>query len=128
MRPLRLALLLAMIATSCGQATWGRAASADSGIEGTTVIGPICPNQPSTGSCANQPVAAGLVIRDKAGAVAIRYRTGPDGRFRLGLPAGRYTIEGDGTGNPGATRPRTVSVPSDHYVSLGEIVFDAGIR
>ena len=103
--------------------------SGDAGIGGIALAGPVCPvERPGDPACAPRPVAgATVVIRDAAGNEAATATTGGDGRYEVGLPPGRYTVEGlpvEGLmGNPA---PVEVEV-GEGFVTV-DLPYDTGIR
>lgn len=105
-----------------------RTSQGGSGMEGVTVAGPSCPIVAPGSSCADRPVAAELVVRDASGKEVLRFKSGADGRFRVDLPPGQYTL---GSPEPLAlpfTRPQTVTVIGGQYINVGNVHFDTGIR
>ncbi len=97
-------------------------------MEGVTVAGPSCPIVGPGSSCPDRPVAAELVVRDASGKEVLRFKSGADGRFRVDLPPGQYTL---GSPEPLAlpfTRPQTVTVIGGQYINVGNVHFDTGIR
>ena len=77
--------------------------------------------------CPGAPVATHLVVSDAAGAVAV-VDTGTDGRFRIALAPGDYTVRA--AARPaGIIRPATatVTVTANRFLSL-TLELDSGIR
>lgn len=100
---------------------------APQGIDGLALSGPHCPVQPSDGSCPDRPFQAWIKIRDRDGGVVTRVHSGEDGRFRVGLRPGIYTLD------PESGDPFPVGSEQDVEVAVGvytEVVvsFDTGIR
>lgn len=129
-------VLLALAAVSC---SWpgstptplpsGPAPSTTgSGIEGTTVSGPTCPNQPVRSACPNQPLQATLQVLGASGRVVVRFKSGEDGHFKVSLPPAIYTLGSADTGAQAHARPQTVTVVPGKYTQVGEVVLDSGIR
>jgi hypothetical protein len=116
-----LAILGLVLATAC---TGG--APYPSGITGTVLAGPACPGPARLESpCSDRPAAVQLVFL-KDGAQVASVPSFADGRFKVDLPAGRYTIRGAGTGFP-IVREMTVDVPADRHVDV-TVHADTGIR
>ncbi len=77
--------------TACGSSDL-LGPDAEQGIEGIALLGPICPVQSQDDPCPDQPHEAWVTVRNAGGTVT-RFRTGEDGRFRIGLRPGRYTLD-----------------------------------
>jgi hypothetical protein len=100
-------------------------AQGGSGVEGTTVT-TRCPVVTDTG-CPKYPLTTHVIVMNAAGPVAA-VDTGADGRFRIALTPGVYTIKA--TARPtGVTRPATttVTVVAGRFASL-TLDLDSGIR
>ena len=100
-------------------------AQGSSGVEGTTVT-TRCPVVTDTG-CPKYPLTTHVIVTTGAGPVAA-VDTGADGRFRIALTPGVYTIKA--TAMPaGITRPATttVTVVAGRFASL-TLELDSGIR
>ena len=121
-----------------------------SGIQGTVTVGPLCPvlphgspyppfpltplpmpvERPGILPCPDQPYEATLVFLDARGSQAARTASGPDGRYRVVLPPGPYTVvplppmEGLPWPRAGSI---TVTVPAGVFVEV-PIHYDSGIR
>lgn len=88
-------------------------------LQGTAVAGPVCPVEqvPPDPSCADRPVeGAEIVVSDAEGEAVAEVVTDADGRFRVSLPPGTYTL-----------------VPQPVAVAMGtappiEIVLEAGVE
>jgi hypothetical protein len=96
-----------------------------SGVEGTTVTNrcPVVTDPP----CPSIPLTTHVVVTD-GGTTVAAYDTGADGRFRIALRPGTYTIKA--TARPtGVTRPATTTfaVTAGRYASL-TLELDSGIR
>jgi hypothetical protein len=113
-------LLLALL-VACGAGT----ASADSGIEGTATYGPTCPVEQAGAPPCVRPYSGVIVISRGDKAVA-SVRSGADGRFRIALAPGAYTIGSTGTGLPFA-KPLDVVVRAHAFTNV-TVMFDSGIR
>lgn len=99
------------------------------GVQGLVTIGPLCPVASPLLPCPDQPYQATLVFLDGNGREVARTVSGSDGRYRIGLAAGAYTLVP--LSPPGAIFPRAGSVqvlaPADRYVTV-DIAYDTGIR
>lgn len=96
------------------------------GIAGVVLIGPQCPVQSVDNPCPDLPYQAWIDVRNSSGTVT-RIRSGADGRFRVGLRPGLYTLEPE-AGEPfPSAQAQDVEVLSDEYSDV-TISFDTGIR
>jgi hypothetical protein len=118
-----LAPLLGILLVGCG-AHGAVSQLPDSGIEGTVLVGPTCPVERAGSPCPDRPLATNLeVVRP---GVVVQTRSASDGRFRISLPAGTYTIRSHDTGPP-TLQPVEVTVPPHAFTSV-TLTFDSGIR
>jgi hypothetical protein len=116
--------------TGCaGSAIPGTPASsgADSGIEGIALAGPQCPVEIEGSPCPPKPIAIRVVVRDRSGGEVVTFQTAADGRFRVGLPPGRYTLSTADQAVLLFLKPTEVNVPEGSYVEL-QLDVDTGIR
>lgn len=105
-------------------------AHGESGIEGQAVISPVRPGPIREGQSSSAPYKTTLVVRGvNDGREVARFETGSDGRFRVTLPPGTYTV-----GPPeraGRFLPRgseeTVRVEPGRFAQV-TINFDSGMR
>lgn len=100
-----------------------------SGVEGAVTIGPQCPVQRKDDPCPDLPYAARLTILDSDGRVVAEVMSGADGRYRVALPPGEYTIvpaTPEASPFPFAT-PVEVIVVADDFTTV-DIAYDTGIR
>lgn len=118
------AILLAL--TACGTiAVLGP--GAPQGIEGIVLLGPQCPVQSLENPCPDLPHEAWIDVRSADGDSLTRIRSGPDGRFRVGLRPGQYVLDPE-SGNP-------FPIAGEQEVEVGDGVYtevivnlDTGIR
>jgi hypothetical protein len=66
-------------------------------------------------------------VFDSAGRQVTEARSGADGRFRVPLPAGVYTLKPQNEGVPPTAAEQTVTVDTGRVTRI-QIVFDSGIR
>jgi hypothetical protein len=134
MRLARVLLLLALVA-GCGDSavrTNGDAGggSSGSGIEGIVLVGPQCPVERADSPCPDRPLpdAEFRVVKRPSGDVVRTVRSGKDGRFRVALDAGDYTLEPvPGSGGFPFGKPTDVTVRAGAYTNV-TVSFDSGIR
>lgn len=98
----------------------------DSGVRGQVLIGPMCPVVREGTPCPDQPFQATVAVVDEAGVTLTAFRSGEDGRFRVALPPGRYTLVPQPDGIRHAPEVR-VEVPPGEFVEV-TVTYDSGIR
>jgi hypothetical protein len=97
------------------------------GIEGIALIGPQCPVQSEEEPCPDLPYEVWITVRRVGGGNVGRFRTGSDGRFRVGLHPGRYLLDPE-SGDPFPVgSSQEVEVSGGTYTEV-VIQFDTGIR
>ncbi|RLT27744.1 MAG: carboxypeptidase regulatory-like domain-containing protein [Chloroflexi bacterium] len=109
--------------------------AAESGIDGLVTVGPSCGPvaMPQQGGallpCPDKPYQATLVFLDSQGREQARVTTGTDGRYRVTLAAGRYTVLP--LNPPGQQFPRAstteATVTSGSFTTVN-VSYDSGIR
>ena len=127
--PLLLLILgaFALIAAQCDGDGNGNPPS--SGIDGLVTIGPVCPVERIDTPCPDKPHQATIVVQDEGGREVARVQSGEDGRFRLALAPGTYTLAPQSS-NPGGlpyAPEQQVDVRAGEYTQVS-IQFDSGIR
>jgi hypothetical protein len=115
----------ALVLASCA----GAPPAAGSGIEGRVTIGPTCPVVRADSPCPDRPYAAEIRVVAASGEEVARVRSGEDGRFRVDLRPGTYTLvpEGSSAKGPPHAEPETVTVSQGRYTQVS-IAYDSGIR
>lgn len=102
-----------------------------SGIRGSVLLGPTCPNPPSVGPegqvpCLT-PYAAELVVLDSEGKVITRVTSGADGTFQVDVPPGEYVVTPATNDSYPIAQPVSVQVVPGNYAEV-QINYDTGIR
>jgi hypothetical protein len=120
----RLLVAIVLLPALTGCAHGSTAGSSDSGISGVVLEGPTCPVERAANPCPDRPLSADLDVSGTAGTFHVR--SGSDGRFRVAVPAGSYTIRAAATGPP-TLRPVEVTVRAHSFTSV-TLTFDSGIR
>jgi hypothetical protein len=129
MRLIALVPLLALAAVLMAAQCDNGSTSTSSGIEGSVTIGPVCPVVRIDTPCPDQPYAATIVIDDGQGREVTRTKSGDDGRFRLALAPGSYTLvpqSPNGSSMPHANSQQ-VDVRDGAYTHV-DVQYDSGIR
>ena len=121
-----LGLGLALFVAGCGPSP---ATPLNSGIQGIVQVGPTCPVERINSPCPPRPMAATVVVRNNQGADITRFQSGADGRFKVGLAPGTYTLVGLPIGSSFLPRPipTNVTVVAGSYTSVN-VEYDSGIR
>jgi hypothetical protein len=92
-------------------------------------LGPICPVQSTLLPCPDRPYQATLVILDAQARESARATSGTDGRYRVTLPAGRYTVLPLAPGSTPYPRASAVEATvAAGFVTVVNIAYDTGIR
>ncbi len=99
----------------------GAGATTGSGLFGVVMRGPITPVCTTESPC-DAPAAGVTLLFRRSGAVAGRVVTGRDGRYRIALPPGLYTVRG-----PKRTTPLSAKVTSGRFTRQN-FEIDTGIR
>jgi hypothetical protein len=122
-------VVLLLAVTGCS-ADGGAGQPVDSGVEGRTMIDGGCPTISPDNPCPDVPLAAKItVVKDSDQSVVTTVQSGEDGRYRIPLAPGSYTLHADNlTGN---FLPRGIStrlrVDQGRFETV-VLMFDSGIR
>jgi hypothetical protein len=122
-------LALVSIAASCSGNDGADGVPLDSGIQGLVTIGPVCPVEQANSPCPDKTYAATIVVEDLDDNEVARAQSGEDGRFRVNLWPGRYTIvpHSPNEGAPPQAPEQQVEVRVGEYTQVA-IQYDSGIR
>jgi len=123
MRTWRFALLTGLLLAACLQTSQ----PADSGIEGTVTIGPMCPVVQEDVPCPDRPYQARLTVLTTSGEKVLQFQTDEQGLFRVGLAAGEYVLHPESPNS----MPSAADIPfgvNEHTFTQLKIVYDSGIR
>jgi hypothetical protein len=118
-------VMLALMMAACGN----QAAQPGTGIQGVVEVGPTCPVERINSPCPPHPIAATIVVRSGSGAEVARIHSGADGRFKVDVAPGTYTVVGLNVGSTMLPRPipTSVTVTQGSYTALN-VEYDSGIR
>jgi hypothetical protein len=104
----------------------------DSGIQGTALLGPTCPNlqDPPEPECNDRPYEGDLVVMTPdQGRVVERFSTNAHGEFRVAVPPGRYSIRNEpGSAMLPACSEQQAIVVVAHAFTAADVHCDTGIR
>jgi hypothetical protein len=128
MKRLIASITLSIVLAACG-AQVGPPTPSGTGIQGVVQSGPTCPVERINSPCPPHPLAVTVVVRDAAGHEVARTHSGADGRFKVDVAPGTYTVVGLNIGSSMLPRPipTTVTVTSGSYASVN-VEYDSGIR
>jgi hypothetical protein len=100
-----------------------------SGIEGLVTIGPVCPVERIDTPCPDKPYQATIVVKDDQGNEVARVQSGEDGRFRVALAPGTYTLapQSSSQGSYPFAKEQQVEVQAGAFTTVS-VQFDSGIR
>jgi hypothetical protein len=118
---------LASVLAACGSSPGGTDVA--TGIRGVVLAGPQCPVEQPGSPCPDLPLPDVEVRASRDGSVAGTARTDEQGRFRIALEPGRYTVEAvvSAGGVPPTSRPVEVTVPASGFAEV-TVPVDTGIR
>lgn len=97
-----------------------------SGIEGRITIGPMCPVVRPGESCPDKPFSAEVSVRNGRDREVARFRSDEQGRFRVALKPGAYTLVPKPYGIQRA--PETSATVTEGQFTTVDISYDSGIR
>ena len=119
------ALALAGVLAACG----GGGPPADTGVEGTVTMGPMCPVVQVGQDCPDAPYAAKLTVMLATGKIVARASAAEDGSYRIPLEAADYLLQaGPSNGGPfPASAGYPFSVLEGAWTRL-DVTLDSGIR
>jgi Prealbumin-like fold domain len=99
-KPYRLLTVVVLFASFCraglAQPPSTPKAESETGIEGVIVVGPIHGGPSKRGDLDSAPLANTEFLVVKENSTVASFKTDDQGRFRISLPAGRYTISRKG--------------------------------
>jgi hypothetical protein len=121
----RLVVATGILALLCGCAHSVPSGNGESGIQGIVRVGPTCPVEKAESPCPDRPLSTELQVVRGSEVVAI-VRSSQDGRFRVALEPGSYTIRSANGGIP-SLRPVPVKVRPHAFASV-TLTLDSGIR
>jgi hypothetical protein len=102
----------------------------ESGIEGLVLLGPICPPTQQGQLCPDKPFAASLTLQASGpDSEPLMVRSGEDGRFRIRLAPGEYTLTpiSPNPSTPPYAEPQLVRVEPGQFTHV-TVEYESGIR
>lgn len=119
--------LLQIVCAACALAVApGAPAQVSSGLHGVVTRGPTTPVC-FVGVPCTEPAAGVWLTFTRPGAPARRARTGPDGRYRIRLAPGAYSVRTSAAPFGRIPKPARVRVPRGRFARV-DLSIDTGIR
>ena len=103
------------------------ATPADSGIEGTVLIGPMCPVVQEGQECPDQPYQATLTVNSSEGSRIVQVQTDEQGRFKIPLMPGEYILHPETPNGIPYASEQTFIVEAGAFTQI-LVNYDSGIR
>jgi len=100
---------------------------AGTGIEGQVFIGPTCPVVRIDTPCPDRPFQAMLSVLNAQGKRVARFQTDADGRFRVSLAPGTYTLAPESSDAMTHAPQQAFTVVPGQFTKL-TVAYDSGIR
>ena len=99
----------------------------DSGIEGRVFIGPTCPVVQEGQDCADKPYQATLTVNSLNGGKIAQYQTDEDGRFRIPLAPGEYSLRPESPNVMPFASEQIFVLEAGRFTQV-VVLYDSGIR
>lgn len=103
------------------------ATPADSGIEGTVLIGPMCPVVQEGQECPDQPYQAILTVNSPNGVRIVQVQTDEQGRFKIPLMPGEYILHPESPNGIPYASEQPFKVEDGAFTQI-LVNYDSGIR
>jgi hypothetical protein len=100
-------------------------------VAGMVLAGPVCPvvQSPPDPACADRPVVGAVVVAlDASGREVARASSGEDGRYRIPLPAGTYTLVPQHVDGLMGTASTVIVEVRTGSTTMADLAYDTGIR
>ncbi len=101
---------------------------AKTGIEGTVLMGPMCPVVTYPSSCPDQPFSALFHVFDQAGTEVTTFQSDEQGHFRVEVSSGEYNIIVDESVAFLQRRQSKKVIVNENEFTPVTLLFDTGIR
>ena len=99
----------------------------DTGVEGETLLGPICPVVRLDQTCPDQPYQATLMVLTPVGKKIAQIQTDVNGRYWLALLPGNYIMHPESPNVMPQAQDQPFTVIAGQFTKL-DIFYDSGIR
>ena len=116
-------ILIILLATCSSQ----EAAPADSGLEGQSLIGPMCPVVQVGQPCPDQPYQATLSINRRDGTRITQVQADSQGHFKIRLQPGDYILHPESPNVMPFAAEQAFHVEAGRFTQL-TVGYDSGIR
>jgi hypothetical protein len=101
--------------------------AADTGVEGQTLLGPMCPVVRLDQPCPDRPYQATLTVLNPAGKKIAQVQTDVNGLYRLALLPGDYIMHPESPNVMPHAQDQPFVVIAGQFTKL-DIAYDSGIR
>jgi hypothetical protein len=116
--------VLILLLSTCSMKT---PTPADSGIEGQTLIGPMCPIVQVGQECPDQPYQAVLTVNSSTGERVVQVQADENGMFRIPLEPVEYIQHPESQNALPFASEQTVRVEAGKFTQV-MVSYDSGIR
>ncbi|MGH3472457.1 MAG: hypothetical protein ACRDPG_10500 [Nocardioidaceae bacterium] len=119
-----------VLVSGCGATTDLGRQQTQSGVRGTTTVGPTCPVEQAGHPCPDRPIRVHVSVRTLGSDLPVaQTSSGRSGRFSVNLPPGRYVLDAVVSGQLPRHQElhRRVAV-LPHTFTRVTLTFDSGIR
>jgi hypothetical protein len=116
---------------SSGAASNPPSAAGTGTVAGMVLAGPVCPvvQSPPDPACADRPVVGAVVVAlDASGREVARASSGADGRYRIPLPPGTYTLVPQPVAGLMGTASTLIVEVRTGGTTVADLAYDTGIR
>jgi hypothetical protein len=121
------ALVLAIVVAA--MAACGKKADAESGVEGTVSMGPMCAVAQEGSPCPDAPLKVRLVVQKLSGKDVVEAMSHADGTFRIPLEPGEYVLVPEEASAAGVEPIVPVSfIIEDGAWTTVDVHYDTGLR
>ena len=116
---------------SGGSASIPPSAAGSGTVAGLVLAGPVCPvvQSPPDPACADRPVVGAVIVAlDASGREVARASSGADGRYRIPLPPGTYTLVPQPVDGFMGTASTVIVEVRTGSTTMADLAYDTGIR
>jgi Carboxypeptidase regulatory-like domain len=118
---------LLVLFAACGNQSSRPSHAASAQIVGAVTAGPSCPVERAASPCPNRPVPGALVRALHGLSAVASTRADAQGRYRLTVDPGDYTVVATNMGGLSSTAQRHITVVANS-TTTADLVVDSGIR
>jgi len=100
---------------------------AEGGLEGQSLIVPLCPTVQNGQTCPDQPYQAMLTVNNTTGTRITQVQTDTQGRFKIPLAPGTYALHPESPNLLPHANDQTFTVEAGRFTQV-TVEYDSGIR